>query len=366
MNAIDLFAGAGGLTDGFKKAGARCALAIEFDPQAAETLKYNNPDIPLLVKDIREIKNNEAIESCKASRIDVVTGGPPCQGFSLAGLRIPDDPKNQLFLEFVRMVEIFDPKIVVFENVAGLLSMQKGVVLAAILKAFSSLNYSTSWKIVNTADYGIPQSRPRFIMVGIKGKTRYQFPESTHVDPKVLQTNDLFGHTGKLPYVTVKEALSSLPDIYQGDGEEEMPNNPPVNEYQKVIYGHRNPGILYNHRATKHSQLIVERYAAILPGNTNVGLPEHLQTKKINVFKLHPDQPARTVTCNFRTDLLHHYIPRGTTVREAARLQSFDDDYRFFGNLTRKARYVTQDDQVGNAVPPLLAYTLANSLKEYI
>ena len=115
---------------------------------------------------------------------------------------------------------------------------------------------------------------------------------------------------------------------------------------------------------SKHSEKIVERYAAIPEGKNGAHLPEELRTKKVNVFKLDREKPARTITCNHRTDILHPVIPRGTTVREAARLQSFDDDYQFFGNLTRKAKFVTQDDQVGNAVPPLLAKAIGEHIKK--
>jgi DNA (cytosine-5)-methyltransferase 1 len=164
----------------------------------------------------------------------------------------------------------------------------------------------------------------------------------------------------------VKDALSNMPYIEQGMGLEEFTNQDPINEYQKLIYGIRNPGLIYNHRATKHSEIVVERYNSIRPGHNNRNLATHLQTKKQNVFRLAPDSPARTVTCNFRTDLIHPWIPRGLTVREAARLQGFDDDYCFFGNLTRKAKFVTQDDQVGNAVPPILAKVILESLKKYL
>lgn len=151
--------------------------------------------------------------------------------------------------------------------------------------------------------------------------------------------------------------------IKQGDGAEEMQHvSDPINAYQFERRGSRAPGMVFNHRATGHSEPIIRRYDAIPEGGNNSQVPVEMRTKKINVFKLHREKPARTVTCNHRTDLLHPVIPRGTTVREAARLQSFDDDYRFFGNLTRKAKWVTQDDQVGNAVPPLLARAIAKSL----
>lgn len=131
------------------------------------------------------------------------------------------------------------------------------------------------------------------------------------------------------------------------------------NAFQKERVGVRRPGVMFNHRATRHSKLIQERYAMIPQGCNNSVLPPEIRTKKQNAYKLDMSLPGRTVTCNFRTDLIHPVMNRGLTVREAARLQSFDDDYRFFENLTRKAKWLTQDDQVGNAVPPLLAFAFA-------
>ena len=237
--------------------------------------------------------------------------------------------------------------------------MQGGAVVEAIRAAFQDLGYKVSGGIMNAAEYGVPQARPRFILIGLQDE-RPEPPRPTHTSDQTGQAN-LFDDL--VPAVTVGQALSDLPRIEQGGGLEEwVHENEPVNDYQSARRGHRNPGVLYNHRATRHSDLIVERYSMIPQGKTNAVVPERLRTKKINVYRLREDEPARTVTCNFRTDLLHPWAPRGMTVREAARLQSFDDDYRFFGNLTRKAKYVTQDDQVGNAVPPLLAEALGRHI----
>jgi len=176
---------------------------------------------------------------------------------------------------------------------------------------------------------------------------------------------DLFGAPLK-PHLTVADALSNLPALDHSEGDEEMENPPPTNGFQETIRGHRNPGLIYNHRATRHNDKIVERYNALPQGRNGSALPPELQTKKQNVYRLLESMPSRTVTCNFRTDIIHPWKPRGLTTREAARLQSFDDDYQFFGNLTRKAKFVTQDDQVGNAVPPLLALAIAEHVKGHL
>jgi DNA (cytosine-5)-methyltransferase 1 len=302
--------------------------------------------------------------------VTVVCGGPPCQGFSLAGPRIADDPRNQLFKEFVRVVAGVRPQFFLFENVFGLVSMQGGAVLQAILREFSKLGYHCEFKILNAAEYGVPQARPRFIIIGSRDGSGSGFPMPSHVITRGngnagTKTNTQLNFFEAHMQLGVWDALSDLPKISQGEGNEELMHSGEYeNDYQRARRGTRIPGKIFNHRATGHSDRIVERYAAIPEGGDSSQIPLEMRTKKTNVFKLHRDRPARTVTCNHRTDLLHPTIPRGTTVREAARLQSFDDDYRFFGNLTRKARWTTQDDQVGNAVPPLLAKALAIHLRQ--
>ena len=367
---IDLFAGAGGITEGFRKAGYKCICANDVDEEAKHTFTFNHPDIPYLLKDIRELTAKEILDmgKCYASDIDVITGGPPCQGFSLAGQRISDDPRNILFREYIRITKDIQPKVIFFENVHGIMNMQAGKVLQAIVTEFGEIGYQCKYALVNAADYGVPQARPRFVLIGVRGEDKkITFPKPTH--GKKMENNgqmNLF-ETTLLPYVTVEEALSNLPDIEQGEGLEEIKVKPYWNnEFQHDRIGVRSPGILYNHRATKHSRKVQERYAMIPQGCNNSVLPIEIRTKKQNAYKLDMSQPARTVTCNFRTDLIHPIMNRGLTVREAARLQSFDDDYCFFGNLTRKAKWLTQDDQVGNAVPPLLAYAFAEHIKKNI
>lgn len=365
INTVDLFCGAGGFTEGFRKAGGfETVLAVDFDKQAIDTFKHNHTSVNAICRDITTITSDELTTLTENKRIDVVIGGPPCQGFSLAGLRLPDDPKNELFKQFVRVVQILKPKIFIFENVSGIVSMQGGLVLEAICNEFTNAGYEVSYQILNSADFGVPQARPRFIMIGNRSGKQIPMPTPTH-SFHANSNNDLF-NTDCYPHVTVKDALSSLPKIEQGEGSEISNNLAPISDYQKSIFGDRQPGMLFNHRATSHSPKIIERYSAMPQGGDIRSLPIELRTKKHNVFRLSEKSASRTVTCNFRTDILHPWQPRGLTTREAARLQSFDDDYQFFGNLTRKARYLTQDDQVGNAVPPLLAKALASHIKEYL
>jgi DNA (cytosine-5)-methyltransferase 1 len=367
INTVDLFCGAGGFTEGFRKAGGfKNIFAVDFDLKAIETLTYNHPGINGICADISTLDSQKIAQLTGGQSIDVVIGGPPCQGFSLAGRRLPDDPKNKLFLEYVRIVKELKPKVVVFENVVGLMSMQGGLVLEAICEEFSAAGYEVAYEVLNAADYGVPQARPRFILIGRYGKGPVNMPNPTHIASSKKSNGDLFsGHL--LPHVSVKDALADLPKIHQGEGTESTHFKVKAqNQFQQLVRGQRQSGILFNHRATRHNLNIIERYNHMPQGGDIRSLPEHLRTKKNNVFRLLDSVPARTITCNFRTDIIHPWIPRGLTVREAARLQSFDDDYCFFGNLTRKAKYVTQDDQVGNAVPPLLAQAIAKHIKEYL
>ncbi len=368
FTTVDLFSGAGGFTEGFKKAGNfQCVLAVDVDLQAVATFHHNHPEINAVCADVSTLTENHLLELTGHKKIDVVIGGPPCQGFSLAGRRLPDDPKNQLFKEYVRVVNILKPEIIIFENVVGLVSMQGGLVLEAICEEFSAIGYTVAYDILNAANYGVPQARPRFILIGRSNGGPVNMPPATHTAlDKNAKTLDLFAPL-LLPHLSVREALSDLPTIKQGEGDEEIAFiASPANAYQAAVRGQRAAHKLYNHRATRHSHEIVERYSHMPQGGDIRSLPEKFRTKKNNVFRLHESLPARTITCNFRTDIIHPWLPRGLTVREAARLQSFDDDYQFFGNLTRKAKYVTQDDQVGNAVPPLLAKALANHIKGYL
>jgi DNA (cytosine-5)-methyltransferase 1 len=365
ITTVDLFCGAGGFSEGFSKTGDfETILAVDFDKQATETFKHNHPETPVICADVSNLTEDELLSLTQNRKVQVVIGGPPCQGFSLAGRRLQDDPKNQLFKEYVRIVDILKPDVFVFENVVGLVSMQGGLVLEAICSEFSRIGYEISHSILNSADFGVPQARPRFILIGSRHSQRIGMPVPTH-DSLNSKSMELFRGVLK-PHISVKDALSNLPSIGQGEGEEITDNSKYNTEFQKLMRGNRHPGCLFNHRATRHSERIVERYSHMPQGGGIKSLPEHLRTKKNNVFRLNEKVPSRTITCNFRTDIIHPWMPRGLTTREAARLQSFDDDYQFFGNLTRKAKYLTQDDQVGNAVPPLLAKAIANHIKDFL
>ncbi len=361
--SIDLFAGAGGMTEGLRKAGFKSLLANEYDEMAGFTFKTNHPRVPLVIKDVKDLSVEEVLEITKLSvgELSLMSGGPPCQGFSLAGPRIDGDPRNQMFREFVRLVGGLQPKVFIFENVSGIMSMSGGAVLKAIVTEFTNIGYRCEYKLINAADYGVPQARPRFIMIGTRGGGLIGFPEPTH-ENKTGTCNIFYNH--KLPYVSVCDALGDLPIIEHGCGSEALVSGGHYKtKYQLDMAGVRKPGVIFNHRAIKHSKEVMSRYSVIPVGGGNMDIPLALRTKKNNIFRLDPSKPSRTITCCFRTDIIHYVLNRGLTVREAARLQSFDDDYQFFGNISRNAKYLTQDDQVGNSVPPLLAMVMGMHIK---
>ena len=165
-----------------RQAGYKCVFANDFDEMACKTFGHNHPTVPLICRDIAKIPASEilSLSNLRPGEVNLVVGGPPCQGFSLAGRRVVDDPRNKMFLEFVRLVLGLKPEIFVFENVAGLVNMQKGIALLAIVSAFEEIGYSCQYRVLNSADYGVPQKRPRFILIGSRDGKNIGFPAPTH------------------------------------------------------------------------------------------------------------------------------------------------------------------------------------------
>lgn len=285
---IDLFSGAGGMAEGFRQSGYQTLMATDYDAMAAKTFQFNHPSVPFALGDLRELSVAQILDQAniQVGQATVVCGGPPCQGFSLAGQRIADDPRNQLFREFVRVVEGLQPQFFLFENVSGLVSMQGGAVLQAILREFGRLGYGCAFKTLNAAEYGVPQARPRFILIGSRESESIGFPIATHVfcPSETItsgQLTDQFQFFPTQRQLTVWDALSDLPVIAQGEGDEELHHcGIYANDYQRARRGVRTPGVIYNHRATAHSARIVERYACIPEGGDNSQVPLALRTKK--------------------------------------------------------------------------------------
>lgn len=370
MNCIDLFCGCGGMTLGFQWAGFNSIIASDIDENCGKTIRRNFKDTKFILSDISTIERSVFDEFTKGKEIDVITGGPPCQGFSLANKRrnkIKDDPRNKLFYEYVKVIEWLNPRAFVMENVKGLLSMNGGRVISTIKEEFESagIGYNVDYKILKASNYGVPQVRERVILIG--------FRKDLKVFPEFPKKNCNYE-------VTVNEALSDLPFIEAGAGFEEMDYLlPPQNHYQKFM--RRNSDKVFNHIAMKHTKRLIERFNAIKPGQslTDVwdthgavkrGSPNEKSEIRFsqNNQRLFADRPAPTIAASFQSNFIHPYINRNFTAREGARLQSFPDDFIFEGMRTKMSweHGLSQYQQIGNAVPPLMAKAVAETIKQIL
>lgn len=360
--AIDLFAGAGGLSLGFNKAGFNIVLALDNDADAVRTYcennKKNNGEV--LTKDIGKVDFDSKLRELGLSKgeIDIVLSGAPCQGFSASNKRTRslDNPKNRLFAEFIRAVKEIYPRWILFENVSGIMSLEKGKVVQIINNALEHIGYSCKWAILNAVDYGIPQVRRRFLLVGNRIGMDFSFPSPTHGN-------------GKKPYVTVRDAISDLPTLENGNRDDVMPyryNSPNISEYQREMRMGYSRYKCTNNLVSKNNDLVIKRYNFIPQGGNWGNIPTSLMRNYKNANNCHSgiyrrlkwDEPS-IVIGNFRKNMLiHPEQDRGLSVREAARIQSFPDWCVFQGGL------VSQQQQVADAVPPTLAYILALLIKD--
>jgi len=347
---IDLFAGVGGLSLGFEKKGFDVVLANEYDASIATSYIANHKNTKMIVGDITSLDLEDTFGKL-AGTIDVVIGGPPCQGFSQKGQRKTiHDERNFLFKYYVSVVELVKPKYFVMENVPNLLTAEGGYFRHEIEELFNKLGYSLEYGVLNASDYGVPQNRRRAVIIG-----------------------KLDGDAPKLPVpkrnnVTIWDAISDLAYLESGEGSEEQEYKYPAeSDYEKML--RKDSSKLFNHIATKHSPLALERLALIPPNAGREVLPEEHLTKSIysgTWTRMKKDEISVTITTRFDTPssgkFTHPFLNRAITVREAARIQSFPDDFHFVGNKG------SQMKQVGNAVPPLLAAAIAevimNDIKE--
>jgi len=342
-NIIDLFCGCGGLSYGFEKAGYHIALGIDNDEMALHTFEKNHQDSKTIDGDITEITYERDIKNVIGNiPIDLVIGGPPCQGMSLSGPRKFEDPRNKLYLSFIRLVGEIQPKGFVIENVPGLVGLFKGQIKDNIIKKFTEMGYRVNYEILVASDYGVPQNRKRVFFVGLKDN-EFQFPR-----------NDI-------EQITCEMALSDLPPLERELGSEKV-DYPiePQNLYQQLM--RENSTKVLNHIAANHTDRIKKIISLVPDGGNYKDLPiEYQGVRNFNVAwtRFASNKPAPTIDTGHRHHF-HYKYNRVPTVRECARLQSFPDDFEFFGNKTQQFR------QVGNAVPPILAERLANKLREYL
>ena len=361
LKIIDLFAGVGGLSVGFKKAGFYAVSANEYNPEIANTYTKNHPGTKMIVEDIAKVKSKDLLNGEK--EIDVIVGGPPCQGFSMAGRRIRNsgaflnDPRNELFKEFIRVVKDIKPKVFVMENVAAMLNIHGGVVKDEIIKKFKEIGYNTRVRVLTAADYGVPQLRKRAVIIGSR----------LDIDPEKFFPDKTHGPGGKVFYITIAESILDLPKVVAGSGSFESEYSPfnKLTPYQKER--RRTSKKIYNHQATQHDARIIEILKNIKEGEGRLSLPKNLQTKSIHsgaFGRMDRNKPAYTITTRFDTPsvgrVTHPSQHRALTPREAARIQSFDDDFIFYGTKS------SVGIQIGNSVPPLLAQAIAQKIRKVL
>lgn len=361
IKTIDLFSGCGGFSCGFEKAGYEIVTAVEIDRTIAQSYAKNHPNTNVIADDICDAdKYNIFFPHCA----EVIIGGPPCQGFSMAGARIRkngflDDPRNYLFKKYFNIVKKIKPKVFVMENVKGILTLKHGKIFQEIVKTFTDNKsfegkpYYLHYKVLNAKDFGIPQSRERIFIIG--AQKDFDFDKLVFNACKRIKEET----PGYFNPVTVWDAISNLPKPTKDGVIEGLIAE---NEYQSFL---KNEGRTYNHTKSNHSEKAVARMM-------QVGIDENFRVLDEDIHSVHsgsygrlnPDGIAPTITTRFDTPsggrFIHPFENRTITPREAARLQSFPDSFEFVGNKTTICR------QIGNAVPPKLAYFIAKSIEELL
>lgn len=348
---IDLFSGCGGLSIGFELAGFISVFACDFWPPANLTFKHNFPHCPLYEGDVKAI-NQEKL-SPYMGNTDVVVGGPPCQGFSAAGKQWINDPRNRLFVEFIKIISLVKPKYVVMENVPPILTLASGKFAREIFAAYNRAGYQVKANILNARYFGVPQERKRAVFLAWRDK----LPEPNYPKPQTL------------PYITCKDALSDLeyePFVVKQDYHYQAQT-----EYQ--IWSRGDSEGLYNHLGSTISLLNHRRAAEVKQGGNEQSLPNWLKLKSRRINpklknistgfrRLQANKAANTIikASGLESQPLHYKFNRQLTARELARLSSFPDKFVFLGTVR------DQKGQIGNAVPPLLAYAIAKELKKVL
>lgn len=347
MKLLDLFCGAGGLSYGFERAGFDIALGVDMNAAALETFKRNHRNAQTLCGDLTdEALKQQIIETAKQNQVRGILGGPPCQGFSLKGKKLGlQDERNFLFREYLKLVAAIEPDFIVMENVKALVNTASGYFLNEITQSLENLGLTVRVKILNARDFGVPQNRERVFIVGIR--------------------NQAFDFS-KLPTakcVSVADAISDLHFLASGEGAFEQDYRLPENsEYQREM--RQNSHKLFNHQATNHNQTALSKLKMIPPEGDKSSLPPELHGRQqfgTTWARLKWKEVSPTIDTRFDTPSngcnSHPELHRAITPREAARLQSFPDDFVFYGIKTEICK------QIGNAVPPKLAFALAGALK---
>lgn len=346
-NVIDLFAGVGGLSYGFSKLPEFNIIAAnEIEKDISIAYSLNHPSVNMINKDINDLDEDCLGKVLNGQKVDIVVGGPPCQSYSTVGKRQLDERAN-LFMQYKRILQMLQPKAFVFENVIGILSMDKGRLFERVQSEFESIGYTLKYKVLDAVDYGVPQHRERVILVGFKGENPFIYPEATHGE-------------GKKPYVTLKEAIGDLPVLKSGQQSSAYDKNAD-NEF--LTFVRQSDCDLTEHAAPKNGEHLIRIMEALQDGQSKDDLPEEIRPKSGygNTYaKLWWEKPSTTITRNFAcpssSRCIHPRDSRAMSIREGARLQSFPDDYKFYGSDGMKRL------EIGNAVPPLLSMAIARQM----
>ncbi|WP_436960597.1 DNA cytosine methyltransferase [Staphylococcus xylosus] len=355
---VDLFSGAGGLSRGFMDSNFKVVLGVDFDDSALKTFSKNHGKAEIMKLDLFNHDNINKIDTFlkkKSIDLDVLVGGPPCQGFSLAGKREEFDQRNVLYSAMVKTAALLKPKVVVLENVPGMLTLYKGAGAKRVKEDFEKIGYNVADpQILYAPDFGIPQIRKRvFFVMTLNSKISQQF---IYPKPTLLEKN----------YLSCEDAINDLPSL-EGVTDFSLNNIYEYPHAPKTLYQNfmrKNSDKIYNHTPTKHTEETVNLISQISEGKNYKDLPQEILDKrnfKYNeaLTRYHSKKPSRTIDTGHRTHF-HYKWNRIPTVRENARLQSFPDDFIFYGNKQEQYR------QVGNAVPPLLGKAIAMKVKELL
>lgn len=355
FTCVDLFSGAGGLSKGFLDAGYNVVLGVDFDDAALKTFKENHGDAQAMKIDLFDHSNIDIIVDYLSQNdipVDVLVGGPPCQGFSYAGPMDINDKRNFLYLAMVKLTERLKPQAVLIENVLGMLEARGGEGAKRIVKDFEKIGYTMSVQLLYAPDYGVPQIRKRVFFVGLRDtKEKFVFPQPIFSPEE---------------YITCEDAISDLPtlqtengDIIRGELVQDY-LTPPLTDYQKMM--RINSDKVFNHIGCIPIEKTKKMISMVPEGKNYLALPE--EYRKLYKYhealtRYHSKKPSLTINTGHRSHF-HYKYNRIPTVRESARLQSFPDDFIFYGNQSQQYR------QVGNAVPPLLGRAVAEALKPYL
>lgn len=355
LTCIDLFSGAGGLSKGFLDAGYEVLLGVDFDDSALKTFKANHGQAETMKLDLFDHNNiNKIVEFLEERNItlDVLIGGPPCQGFSVAGPRDMNDKRNLLYTAMVKLAEKVQPRAILLENVPGMIQVNNGIGAKRVVEDFKKIGYTMVPKLLYAPDYGLPQMRKRVFFVGLKdSKLHYEFPK-----PLVDKSN----------YISCSQAIGDLPSLQLADGKiiygEEIQDyiSEPQNEYQRRM--RKNSKCVHNHIGSIPIEKTRTMISLVPEGKNYKALPEEyskLYKYHEALTRYHSEKPSNTINTGHRSHF-HYKWNRIPTVRESARLQSFPDDFIFYGNKSEQYR------QVGNAVPPMLGEVIAKSLTPYL